>query len=187
MFQENEKMEYHSIKAPDELKNRTWSSIQQEKKKVAKQRKQVMYVAACFAGLIFASNAMLQSSTIVKVNNKPISYLNVNVGMESGDVPFAISEGRNKEIQGEIPMEINVSGKAQVEVSAGTIRTENDSEISEMKVTILEVQDENVVIWCVDEESSKSATCTITTEQNVYQYVLEATESGWKLRLKEKN
>ena len=33
MFQENERMEYSNRKAPDELKNRTWSSIQLENKK----------------------------------------------------------------------------------------------------------------------------------------------------------
>lgn len=187
MFQENERMEYSSRKAPDELKNRTWSSIQQEKRRMAKQRKQGLYLAACFAGVLLVSNVMYQNSTIVKVNDMPISYLNVRVENESGDIPFAISEGRNKEIQSEVPMEINVSGNAHVEVSAGTIRIEGDSEISEKEVTELVIQGETIVWWNMKGDSSTIATCTITTETKEYVYVMEQDESGWKLKLKEKN
>ena len=105
MFQEKEKKEYFNQKAPEELKNRTWSSIQQEKRKVEKQRRQGLAMVACFAGLIFASNFVYQNSTIVKVNDVPISYLNVNVGCDDENIPFTISEGRNRELQGGIPME----------------------------------------------------------------------------------
>ena len=79
MFQEKDRMEYSSRKAPDELKNRTWSSIQQEKRRQAKQRRQGLYLAACFAGVLLASNVMYQNSTIVKVNDQPISYFNVSL------------------------------------------------------------------------------------------------------------
>ena len=187
MFQEKDRMEYSSRKAPDELKNRTWSSIQQEKKKQAKRRRQGMYLAACFAGVLLASNVMYQNSTIVKVNDVPVSYLNVRVGTGSGDVPFTISEGRNKEIQSEIPMEINVSKAAHVEVSKGTIRTEKDSEVSDKRVSELNICGETVVLWNVEDGSDAIATCTITTEDRVYQYVVTLDETGWKLRLKEKN
>lgn len=187
MFQENDRMEYSSRKAPDELKNRTWSSIQQEKRRQAKQRKQGMYLAACFAGVLLASNVMYQNSTIVKVNDKPVSYFNVSVGTESGDIPFAISEGRNKEIQSEIPMEINVSENACIEVSEGTIRTATDSMVSEKEVTKLNISEKTVVIWSVEAGSDAGAICTITTENKVYQYVMESDETGCKLRLKQKN
>ena len=187
MFQENERMEYSNRKAPDELKNRTWSSIQQEKRKVAKQRKQGLYMAACFAGILLVSNVMYQNSTIVKVNDVPISYFNVRVGNESGDIPFAISEERNKEIHIEVPMEINVSEDAHVEVSAGTIRIEGESEISEKEVTELDIQGKTVVLWNMKEESSTTATCSIFTETKEYLYVMEQDASGWKLKLKTKN
>ena len=187
MFQEKDRMEYSNRVAPDELKNRTWSSIQQEKKQQAKRRRQGMYLAACFAGVLLVGNGMYQNSTIVKVNDMPVSYLNVHVGTESGDVPFTISEGRNKEIQSEIPMEINVDKTAQVEVSRGTIRTENDSEVSENEKTKLDINGSTVVYWNMESGSETTATCTITTENHVYQYVMEWDETGWKLRLKEKN
>ena len=187
MFQENERMEYSNRKAPDELKNRTWSSIQQEKRLMAKQRRQGLYVAACFAGVLLVGNVMYQNSTIVKVNDMPISYFSVSVGNESGDIPFTISEERNKEIQGEIPMEINVRERAHVEVSAGTIRTKEDSQNIEKKVTELDISGKTVVWWNMEEESSAIATCIISTETKEYQYVMELEASGWKFRLKEKN
>lgn len=187
MFQENDRMEYSSRKAPDELKNRTWSSIQQTKRKQAKQMRQGLYLAACFAGVLLIGNGMYQNSTIVRVNDTPISYLNVSVGTESGDVPFAISEGRNKEIQSEIPMEIKVSGNAHVEVSAGTIRTANNSELSENEMTELDIQGETVVFWSVEGDNNTIATCTITTEHEQYQYVMEMDGTNCKIKLKEKN
>ena len=184
MFQEKDRMEYVNRKAPDELKNRTWSSIQQEKKR---QRKQGMYLAACFAGALLMGNVMYQNSTIVKVNDVPVSYLSVNVGTESGDIPYTASEGRNKEIQSEIPMEIDIEGNAHIEVSAGTIRTEKNSETSESEATELDIQGETVVVWNMEGEKDSIAICTITTETKVYQYVMELDEAGCKLRLKTKN
>ena len=118
---------------------------------------------------------------------EPISYLNVSVGTESGDVPFAISEGRNKEIQSEIPMEIKVSGNAHVEVSEGTIRTASNSEISENEMTELDIQGETVVFWSVEGDNNTIATCTITTEYEQYQYVMEMDGTNCKIKLKEKN
>ena len=187
MFQEKERMEYYSQKAPDELKNRTWMSIQQEKKKLEPKNRQVLSLAACFAGIILFSNVMLQNSTIVKVNDMPVSYWNVDAGHQSGDIPFTISEGRNKEIRDEIQMEINVSENAQIEVSAGTIHTEVDGDVSQQKNTKLDIQGETVVCWDMEGDDNTIATCTIKTGNEVYQYVLELTETGWKLRLKEKN
>lgn len=187
MFQEKDRMEYSSRKAPDELKNRTWSSIQQEKRRQVKRRKQGMYLAACFAGVLLAGNVMYQNTTIVKVNDTPVSYWNVSVGTESGDVPFIISETRNKEIQNEIPLEINISGNAHIEVSEGSIRTEHEVEISENEITEMDIQGKTVVFWCMNIADETMATCTIRTETNEYIYVMEQDESGWKLRLKEKH
>ena len=184
MFQEKDRMEYVNRKAPDELKNRTWSSIQHEKKR---QRRQGMYFAACFAGALLMSNVIYQNSTIVKVNEVPVSYWSVDVGTESGAIPYTASEGKNKEIQSEIPMEINIEGNAHVEVSEGTIRTENNSETSEGDVSALDIQGETVVIWNVEKVDDTIAICTITTKTMEYQYVIELDEAGWKLRLKEKN
>ena len=187
MFQENERMEYFSRKAPDELKNRTWSSIQQEKRKAAKMRTQGLVMAACFAGVVFLGNGFYQNSTIVKVNDVPISYMNVSVETESGDIPFAISEGRNKEIRSEIPMEVNVKGRAHVEVSEGSIRSQQSSEIQEKEVAELDIQGETMILWSIAGDSTTKASCIITTEENEYQYVMEQDESGWKLRLEKKN
>ena len=144
-------------------------------------------MAACITGALFVSNMMYQNSTIVKVNDVPISYLNVNVGNEDTDVPFTISECRNKEIQSEIPMEINISGNAHIEVSEGYIRRQETSEDSNEKVTQLDIEGKTVILWNMAEDMNPIATCTITTEETRYQYVLEMKESSWKLRLKEKN
>lgn len=185
MFQENERMEYSNRKAPDELKNRTWSSIQQEKRMIAKKRKQSLYIAACFVGILFMCNVMLQNSTIVKVNDRPISYLNVHVENEAGDIPFSISEGRNKEIHGDIPMEIHVSGKAHIAVSKGSIRIQNNTEVSENVATELDIQGKTNIVWSIEGVDNTMATCTITTEDRMFQYVVKADTSGWKMRLKE--
>ena len=118
---------------------------------------------------------------------EPISYLNVSVENESGDIPFAISEGRNKEIPSEIPMEVNVKGRAHIEVSEGSIRLQQNSEIQETEVTELNIQGETVVLWSITGDSNTTASCIITTEEKEYQYVMEQGEFGWKLRLKKKN
>ena len=187
MFQENERMEYFSRKAPDELKNRTWSSIQQEKRKAARMRTQGLVMAACFAGVVLLGNGFYQNSTIVKVNDVPISYLNVSVETESGDIPFAISERRSNEIRSEIPMEINVKGNAHVEVSEGSIRSQQNSQIQENEVTKLDIQGKTVILWSISGDSNTIASCIVTTDDGEYHYVMEQDESGWKLRLKNKN
>ena len=186
MFQEKDRMEYSSRKAPDELKNRTWSSIQQEKRRLAKQRRQGLYLAACFAGVLLASNVMYQNSTIVRVNDKPVSYLSVSLGTESGDIPFTASEGRNKEVQCEIPMEINVSGRAHVEVTKGSIRVQN-SKNPEAKVKELEIDGKTVIVWSIVGDSNTIANCIITTDDTEFRYMMEMDGECWKLRLKEKN
>ncbi len=180
MFQENERMEYMSQKAPEQLKNRVWSSIQQEKRKATRKRIQSLAIAACFAGVIIASNVMLVGSTVVRVNDVPVSYW-------STDIPLAISQGRNEEIQSKIPMEIDVDKKAHIEVSEGSLYTRQNSEIQDKEVTNLDIQGKTVVFWNIAADSNTTATCTITTEGKEYQYVMEANESGWKLRLKQKN
>ena len=78
MFQEKDRMEYVNRKAPDELKNRTWSSIQQEKRKTAKQMRQGMYLAACFAVVLLAGNLMYQNSTIEAVWESDYDIFGVN-------------------------------------------------------------------------------------------------------------
>ena len=163
MFQEKEILEYGNTKAPEELKNRTWSSIK-------KQRQQRLSIAACIAVVFLAGNVMYQNSAIVKVK----------------DVPFSISESRNQKNQSEIPMEISVSENAHIEVSEGTIRIEDSSEDSYVEATELDICEDVVVIWNMEGVKESTAICTITTETKVYQYVAEAEETGWKLRLKEK-
>ncbi len=180
MFRENERMEYFSQKAPTELKNRVWSSIQQEKRKTTRRRIQSLAIAACFVGVFVVSHVMLLNSTILRINDMPVSYWNT-------DIPFAISQGRNKEIQGNIPMEIHVGEEAHIEVSEGSIYTTKNSEIQDEKVTQLHIEGKTVVFWSISTDSNTAATCTITTEGKEYRYVLEANESGWKLRLQQKN
>ena len=170
MFQEKERVEYLNEHAPEELKNRTWSSIQ----KRGKQRRQGLVMAACFAGVLLVSNFMYQNSMIVKIHDAENS-------------PFTISEKRNEETPDEISMEINVKGRACVEVSHGSIRTEGDSETLEDEVKKLDVEGKTVVVWTLDGDSNIIATCTVTTEEAQYQYLMEKKESGWKLKLKGKN
>lgn len=184
MFQEKERLEYISQKAPEELKNRTWSSIQQENRKRTKQRRQVLVMAACFAGVLLASNLAYQNSTIVKVNGVLISYMNVSI--ENNDIPFAISEKRNEGAPNEVPMEINVRDRAHVEVSEGSIRSQGVSEDQEKEIQELDIMEPTVILWRVNGDSNTIATCTITTEDAQYQYEIEKNESSWKLRLKAK-
>ena len=180
MFQENERMEYFSQKAPTELKNRVWSSVQQEKRKTTRRRIQGLAIAACFIGVFVVSHVMLLNSTILRINDIPVSYWNT-------DIPFAISKGRNKEIQGNIPMEIRVGEEAYIEVSEGSIYTTNNSELQDEEVTQLYIEEKAVVFWNISADSNTVATCTITTEGKEYRYALEANESGWTLRLQQKN
>lgn len=186
MFQEKERLEYFNEQAPAELKNRTWSSIQQENKRRAKQRRQGLVMAACFAFVLLAGDVMYQNSTILKVHDMPISYWNVRVEDANGEIPFSISEKKNESAPNEIPMEINVSGRAHVEVSEGYIRTQEDSEDSSKEIKELDIQEKTVIFWHVNGDSSTIAVCTITTEDSRYHYVMEKTESNCKIRLKEK-
>ena len=83
-------------------------------------------------------------------------------------------------------MEINVRGRAHVEVTEGYIRTQEGSEASSKDIKELDIQKKTVIFWHVNGDSSTIAVCTITTEDSKYQYVMEKTESSCKLRLKEK-
>ena len=186
MFQEKERLEYFNEQAPAELKNRIWSSIQQENKKRMKQRRQGLVMAACFAFVLLAGNVMYQNSTIVKVHDMPISYWAVRITGTNGDIPFSISETRNEGTPDEIPMEINARGRAHIEVSEGSIRIQEDSENQGKEITELDILGKTVIFWQVKGDSNTIAVCTITTEDSQYQYVMEKNESSCKLRLKEK-
>lgn len=170
MFQEKDKAEYLKEQAPEELKNRTWSSIQKRKN----QRRQGLVIAACFAGVLFISNLVYQNSMIIRIN-------------DAVNRSFSISEKRNEETPNELSMEINVKGSACVEVSQGSIRKEGDSEGLEYETKELDIEGKTVVIWVLNGDSNTIATCTVTTEEDEYQYLVEKKESGWKLKLIGKN
>ena len=184
MFQENEKQEYYNRKAPDELKNRTWSSIQLEKQKVAKRRQRSMVMAACVAGAVLVGNNVFLNSTIVKVNDMPISYLSVQLGDNAISTPAMISEERSNEPQKALSLEIDVENNAHIEVSEGGICKESDEQTQMTSNKELDIQGKTVIFWYVEGDSNITATCTITTDEKEYEYVLEKEYESWRFRLK---
>ena len=99
MFQEKEIMEYRSHKAPEELKNHIWSSIEQEKRKIRMQRQKWIASAACFAAILFAGNFMYQSTAMVKINDVPISYISVQSCEAIRKMPYSRMHKSQKELR----------------------------------------------------------------------------------------
>ena len=167
MFQEKERVEYSSYKAPEELKNRIWSSIEQDKRKHRLQAKKCLAMAACFVGILLVGNFIHQESPVLMIN----------------DAPALVSEGRNKSIQEMIPLELQVSEKAHIKVSAGKLTMDVEGYEEAKEVTEMEVLKNSVVYWCIENDIS-NALCTVITEDKEYQYVLNKVEDGWKVQLK---
>lgn len=184
MFQEKEIMEYRSQSAPEELKNRIWSSIELEKRRVRAQRQKWVAAAACFAGVLLAGNIMYQRSAVVKINDVPISYFSVSVEETMENVPALVSEGRNKSLQGMVPLELQVRENAHIKVSEGNLCTDIEGDAEAKEVMEMEIAKDSVVYWYVDEQVM-NAHCTITTEIKEYHYVMEKESAGWKIRLEE--
>lgn len=184
MFKEQEKVEYFNTKAPNELKNRTRSSIQQKKRSIAKKRKIRIVAVACCACMIIVTNVMYQNSTIIKVNDVPVSYLDVKVKSEPENTPSTISMVRNIEPQRVIPMEIDVRGKAYIKVSEGRIYTKNDNVDLADSIQELDIQKSDVIYWEVDANTT-TATCIVTTGKKEYHYIIENDESECKIKLKQ--
>lgn len=184
MFKEEEKLEYLNTKAPAELKNRTKSAIQQKKKSVAKKRTVRIVAVACCACVIIATNVMYHNSTIIKVNDVPVSYLDVKIKNETENIPSTASMVRNKGPQSVIPMEIDVKGKTHVKVSEGRIYTKSSEMDLSDTIQELDIKKSDVIYWEVDANTT-NATCVVTTEKKEYHYVIEKDKSGYKIKLEQ--
>ena len=184
MFKEEEKLEYLNTKAPEELKNRTRLAIQQKKKSVAKKRTVRIVAMACCACMIIVTNIMYQNSTIIKVNDVPVSYLDVKVKNETENITSTVSMVRNIEPQGVIPMEIDVKGKTHIKVSKGRIYTKTSQMDLSDSVQELDIKKSDVIFWEVDANTT-NANCVITTEKKEYHYVIVKDKSEYKIKLKQ--
>ena len=182
MFQEKEKMEYSSCKAPEELKNRIWSSIELEKKKSRVQAQKWIAAAACFVGVVLAGNFMYQESAILKINETPISYFGVQVDENIGNIPYLASGERNKSNQDVVPLEIQVSENAHIEVSTGNLCMDNEGTAETKNVVELNIMEQSVVYWYID-EYEMHATCTVRTESKEYHYAMDKEDASWNIRL----
>ena len=185
MFKEEEKLEYLNTKAPEELKNLTRSAIQQKKKSIVKKSKVRILAVACCACMVIATNVMYQKSTIIKVNDVPVSYLDVKIKNETANIPSTASMVRNKGPQSVIPMEIDVKGKTHIKVSEGRIYTKSSQMDLSDSVKELDIQKSDVIYWEVD-ANTINATCVVTTEKKEYHYVIEKDKSEYKIKLKQR-
>jgi hypothetical protein len=184
MFKEQEKAEYFNTKAPTELKNRTRLAIQKKKSSMAKKRRVRIVAVACCACMLIVTNVMYQNSTVIKINDVPVSYLDVTIKSETENIPSTISVARNVEPHSVIPMEIEAKGKTNIKVSEGRIYTKsNEVDLSE-RFQELNIQKSDVIYWEVDVNTT-TATCIVTTEKKEYRYVIVNDESGCKIKLKQ--
>ena len=73
MFHNEQKLKYQDIKAPKELKERTWLSVEQHKRNYRmKIKKATMAIAACVA-VVCISGQLLQKDIRVSVNETILS------------------------------------------------------------------------------------------------------------------
>lgn len=184
MFKEEEKLEYFNTKAPEELKNRTKSALQQKKRSMAKKRTVRIAIVACCACMIIATNVMYRNSTIIKVNDVPVSYLDVKIKNETENIPSTISMVRNIEPRSVIPMEIDVKGNTHIKVSEGRIYTKSSQRDLSDNVQELDIRKSDVIYWEVDVNTT-NATCVVTTEKKEYHYVIGKDKSEYKIKLKQ--
>lgn len=176
MFQEKDLEAYQDIKAPAELKNRIRSSIDQQRTRMRKQQMRVLAAAACMALVFSVSGVFNQSSTILMVNDKAVSHRAVAVETSMPQVLKTASEGRSAEPLIQVPMEIRAEKPTHIEVSQGTLQhvVETDAQIESAAeaVTEVEITEPAVIYWSVYGDTKDAPTCTMTTEGNVYTYVI---------------
>lgn len=175
MFREKDKMVYQNTKAPDELKNRVWLSVEQHRKRAKRQHMTFVVAAACFA-IVFSLNGVFDSnSSILSVNDTTVSYDAVKLHSSARGGLLTASEGHNFDPVFFIPLEINVTEKAHIEVSKGTLQQVETDDSSE-EVKAMDISEKTVIYWCVSGDTDSASTCIITTDEEEYIYVIEFDE-----------
>lgn len=175
MFQEKDIEAFQDTKAPEELKNRIWLSVEEHRRKAKKRHMTLVASAACFA-LIFSLSGILGSnSTILSIDGKAVSNKAVQLQTSARNGLATASEGQDFDTVFFVPMEIEVTDIAHIEVSKGTL-SKVGAEDSSQEITSMDISESTVIYWCVSGNTESSSTCTITTEDKEYVYVIEFDE-----------
>lgn len=182
MFQEKEIEAYQEIKAPAELKNRVWTSVKQHRKKVRKQQMTVVAAAACFAFILSISGVM-DSNSVLSVNDTRVSYRAVDLNQSARSGLLTASEGVNSDSQIQIPLEIQVE-KAHICVSQGILQ-QMEADSTSHAITEMDITESTVIYWVVNGDTDSIPTCTITTDDEEYTYVLDFDEEKSVFTLKQ--
>ena len=172
MFQEKDIEVYQSTKAPVELKNRIWLSVEQQRKRAKKRHMTVVAAAACFA-LVFSLSGVLDSNAILSIDGKAVSYDAVQ--LESSASRGVAREGQNFDTLFFVPLEIDVEKEAHIEVTKGTLQ-QVETDTSTKEVTEMDIFEPTVIYWCVNGDTDSTPMCTIITDEQEYTYVIEFDE-----------
>ena len=174
MFQKKDIEAYQEVKAPVELKNRIRSSMEQQRRRIRKQQMTVLAAAACLA-MIVSVGGMFDPSTIISVNDVAVSNRAVELETSGYYSLATANEGRSCEFQLSVPMEIQVTEETQICVSQGTLQMVETDMASEA-ITEMEISESTVIYWMVNGDTDSIPSCTITTGEKEYVYVIEFDE-----------
>ena len=178
MFQKKDIEAYQETKAPVELKNRIQSSIEQQRRRIRKQQMSFLAAAAGFS-LILSVGGLFDNSTILSVNDKVVTNEAVEIYSTARSGSVAISTAM------QVPMEIQIKESTQVQVSHGTLQLLEADGTSEER-TELEISENALIYWNVDANTTSTPTCTITTNDKTYVYVMEYDDAKSVFIIKQK-
>lgn len=162
MFQKKDIEAYRETQAPVELKNRIQISIEQQRKKIRKQQIRFIAVAATFVILISAGGLFDNSNTILFVNDRVVS---------EDAVELSSLTRRSMDTAIQVPLEIQATESTKVQVSQGTLQL-LEADGTSKKCTELEINEKTVIYWTVEGNTTNNPTCTITTNNKNYVYVI---------------
>ncbi len=186
MFQKKDVEVYQDVKAPVELKNRIMSSIEQQRSRIRRQQMTVVTAAACLAVVFSLSGMFEKNSTILSVNDTAVTHRALELEVSANYSLATASEGRSCEPFFVVPMEIDVSEYAHIQVSDGTLQWEMETDAESEKRTEMEIMETTVIYWVVNGDANKTPSCTITTGGEVYNYVIVFEESQSVFTIKQK-
>lgn len=186
MFQEKDSEAYQDIKAPVELKNRIQLSIEQQRRKQRKRNVAVLSAAACLAIVLFAGG-VFRSSTIISINDMAVSYEGVKLQHTPKYGVATANVTRSSDAFLQVPLEIEISEKAHICVSQGTIQTKVETDSSLEEITEMDIFEKTVIYWQVTGDINSIPTCTIITGGNEYVYVIEFDETEAVYTIKQTN
>jgi len=175
MFQKNEVDGYKKICVSEELKNRTFHSIKVEAKRRQKQRTGQAIALASLCLMLFVGGIVYRNDSVLAVNSTPV--LNKAVQLESYNEKIGLRRSSlEQEAQITVPLEVNVSKKAQISVTSGTIWRTSQEESE--GYTELEITEKTVVYWTIIENADITPVCTITVGNRTYTYMVTMDEEN---------